>query len=175
LGLSWMADPLEAAVRAKEDTIVHLDHEKCFVFDSSGEVVFQKGGEENRIVFTKEEAAKFRNRVFTHNHPGGASFSWADINTLWKAKLKEIRAVTKEFLYRMKILEPGEGLQKAEKMWWDWYQKAPEEREKETRRLIDEGFAPDEAGRVAWARMTHEIWLQITAQVPCLKYERLRR
>jgi len=175
LGLSWMADPLEAVVRAKEDTIVHLDHEKCFVFDSSGKTVFQKEGKESSIFLTKEEAEKLRNRVFTHNHPGGASFSWADIDTLWKTGLKEIRAVTKEFLYRMKILEPGEGLQKAEKMWWDLFRKAREERGKEIQRLIDDGFAPDEAGRMAWARMTHEIWLQITAQVPCLKYERLRR
>lgn len=37
----------------------------------------------------------------THNHPGGASLSAADINMLRSSKLSEIRAVGRDGVYRM--------------------------------------------------------------------------
>lgn len=78
--------------------------EKCYALDNKGNIVFTKEGGIHNIVFTQEELAVIpEGATFTHNHPGGTSFSPEDLFFTFKTKLKEMRAVGKEFIYSFKI------------------------------------------------------------------------
>jgi len=91
-------------VRQKEDEIANLKYEKCYIFDKSGKVLFEKSGEKNSITFNDKEISKIEGaELFTHNHPMGVSFSPEDIKFLWANNCKEIRTVGKEYTYSAKI------------------------------------------------------------------------
>ncbi len=66
-----------------------------------GKQVFFKDGEASRVSFTFEEAKLMRDGVLTHNHPGGRSFSPADFRIFNNTKMKEIRAVSREWNYSL--------------------------------------------------------------------------
>ena len=82
-------------IRDYEDTIREQDYETAAVFDDKGDVVFTKDGESDAVNFTKEEGESFEGLRFTHNHPKGFGFSPQDIKFACKAKMKEIRVVSK--------------------------------------------------------------------------------
>ena len=63
--------------------------------------MLKKDGSAHDVSFTKDEIKRMRGCVLTHNHPGGASLSAADINMLRSSKLSEIRAVGRDGVYRM--------------------------------------------------------------------------
>ncbi len=86
--------PFEQAVRRSEATIIGHPHERALVFDKDGKVIFAREGGRGSVGFSGEELAKFKGRVFTHNHPEmGGSFSPADIQLASSHDLHEIRAV----------------------------------------------------------------------------------
>ena len=85
-----------------ERSIKGSKKEEAVLYDSSGAKVFRKTGEDHLVSFTQEEIRVMRGGVLTHNHPGGASFSVADINMLRQSGLKEIRAVGRDGVYSMK-------------------------------------------------------------------------
>ncbi len=67
----------------------------------NGKQVFFKDGAKSYVTFTPSEVGKMRGGVLTHNHPGGRSFSKADVAILGRG-LREIRAVSSEYLYSLK-------------------------------------------------------------------------
>lgn len=73
--------------------------ESAVVYDSKGKYLFTKRGDEKSVVFTKSEAKLFAGGTITHNHPSGASFSIADIKTLKKSKVAELRAIGEDGVY----------------------------------------------------------------------------
>ena len=97
---NWKSDAKEKL--SKDENIIRsLNEEKVLVYDSSGKNVFKKDGSAHAVSFTEDEIKRMRGCVLTHNHPGGASLSAADINMLRSAKLSEIRAVGRDGVYRM--------------------------------------------------------------------------
>lgn len=97
---NWKSDAKERLSK-DENSIRSLNEEKALIYDSSGRNVFKKDGSAHDVSFTKDEIKRMRGCVLTHNHPGGASLSAADINMLRSSKLSEIRAVGRDGVYRM--------------------------------------------------------------------------
>jgi len=98
-------DPVkvENTIQKHEDKIKARKTEKAYVFDKEGNVILEKAGGKHSIGFTDEEAAKFENAIFIHNHPGGAPFSLTDIETACKNNINEMRAVGEKGTYVMKL------------------------------------------------------------------------
>ncbi len=67
-------------------------YEKCIIFDTKGNKVFEKKGEQSSIEFDEKELLLFKNNIFIHNHPSGRCFSKEDIFLSIKAGMAEIRA-----------------------------------------------------------------------------------
>lgn len=70
------------------------DKEIGIVYNENGNQVFRKEGIQNSIYFEKNESNTFKDMIFTHNHTGGSSFSYADIINFIEWGLKEMRIVT---------------------------------------------------------------------------------
>ncbi len=92
-----------------EDKIRNQDFESAAVF-KEGKMIFFKDGSKNSVSFTPQEAALFDSSIFTHNHPGGRSFSDLDIKTFAKYRLEEIRAVSKHEDYILKHHDKSSGV-----------------------------------------------------------------
>ena len=85
-----------------EENLIYLPIEIASVYDIRGNLIFEKKGSETKVEFTKREVKLMRNRVVSHNHPNGTSFSAADIYLLKKSMASEIRVVTKEGVQYLK-------------------------------------------------------------------------
>ena len=90
-----------------EEAIYKLKHEEGAVYGLNGKQVFWKKGEKSQINFTTAEARQFTGRIFTHNHPNGATFSVDDLQTAMDWKMEEVRAVAREGFYSMKFKKYG--------------------------------------------------------------------
>lgn len=97
---NWKLDAKEKLFK-DERSIRSSKKEKAIIYDSSGQIVFKKDGITHSVSFTEDEVKRMEGCVLTHNHPGGASLSTADIDMLRVAKLSEIRAVGRDGVYRM--------------------------------------------------------------------------
>jgi hypothetical protein len=102
------ADPsadLRAAVQKHERRIRSLDNEDAVALDLSGEVLVAKRGDGPSVRFTDAEAERMRGaRVFTHNHPGGRSFSPEDVALACTLDFGEMRVVTVLWTH---VIRPG--------------------------------------------------------------------
>lgn len=97
-----------ASINGKSMEIVErVTREQAFesaaLYDPTGKMIFFKNGKTSFVNFDHTEAALFPGNILTHNHPGSASFSDADVNVLIKYKIKEMRAVGDQWTYSMKI------------------------------------------------------------------------
>lgn len=92
-----------AAVEA-EDAIRRDSLEIGVFIAPDGQVLLRRQGQPDRIVFLESELLQMRGATFTHNHPGGSSFSISDVDTAKFAMLLEARAVTAEFRHIMRDL-----------------------------------------------------------------------
>ncbi|HJA31759.1 MAG TPA: phage minor capsid protein [Candidatus Eisenbergiella pullicola] len=97
----WTKDAVERRMR-DEKIIQSLKREKAVLYDNRGRRIFQKNGQKHSISFTEKEIGNMKGGVLTHNHPGGATFSPADINMLRTSGLAEIRAVGRDGVYVLK-------------------------------------------------------------------------
>lgn len=95
---------LSRAVTAIEEQIATAPVEHAVALDEAGTLLVGKKGERAEVSFTPEEVARMRGAaVFTHNHPGGTSFSLPDILMAKRLNIGELRVVTEQALY---ILRP---------------------------------------------------------------------
>ena len=106
-------DRLAEVLQQVEEEIVRLeDHEVGYVFRPDGEVVLRKVAADGRklaLQFSDAERAQIRGCIFTHNHPiAGSSFSPEDIKFAYANRLLEARAVSSQYLFRLRAPE-GEG------------------------------------------------------------------
>jgi SPP1 gp7 family putative phage head morphogenesis protein len=94
---------LEAIVRSYEAEIKNKPYENCYAFGPEGNILLSKSGSVDTIVITREEGARLKGAIFTHNHPRSSSFSPADINTSCNTELKEIRVASSKYSYSMRL------------------------------------------------------------------------
>jgi len=85
---------------------------KAFILDDKGNVIYEKGGNYNRVQFNLEEAKYFKGNIFIHDHPGASSFSNNDIDVMIRYRMKEMRAIGVDYQgnmhkYIMKSRTPG--------------------------------------------------------------------
>ncbi len=95
-------DP-EKIIKGIEAKIKTRKTEKAYLFDSKGNILLEKGGTRNQVVFTQEELKLFKGSILTHNHPGASSFSVQDVRTACANSLKEIRVTGTFRTYAMKM------------------------------------------------------------------------
>ena len=76
--------------------------ETAVIYDRKGKFLFQKRGSENEVIFSRAESSRLRGSIITHNHPSGASFSFADIDLLKRSGAQEVRAATESGVYYMR-------------------------------------------------------------------------
>lgn len=119
-------------LKAIEDKIAYDTVESAIAFDKTGKILFRKNGSESAVNFSSSELKQLEGAIVTHNHPIrtgadtsgldknnplhqqtynemvqagqdiGLSFSAEDIALFSTYRLKEIRAVTPNYTYRMK-------------------------------------------------------------------------
>jgi len=97
-------------VRFAENKIVkNVAFETGVAVNKNGNVILRKKGTENAIDFTNAEVKKMtgKTQMFTHNHPGGTSLSGTDVNAMMEMAIPEVRAVTDDFVFRMKYHAPA--------------------------------------------------------------------
>ena len=99
-------DEKERQLLSVESKIRHLDHENAKVYDYTGRLVVDKHGDYMGVNFTPDEERRMYGCTLTHNHPQSASFSPNDVFLACFLGLKEIRAVTPNFVY---VLKPPKG------------------------------------------------------------------
>jgi hypothetical protein len=91
---------LARRVTATENQMATAPVERAVVFDEAGGILVDKEGERAEVSFTPEEVERMRGAtVFTHNHPGGTSFSLPDILMAKRLNIQEMRVVTERELY----------------------------------------------------------------------------
>lgn len=94
----WSKEAIESRSR-DEKILAEYQKEHAVLYDGDGNRIFQKSGEAHNVSFTKKEVEKMRGGVLTHNHPGGATFSEADIYMLKESGLTQIRAIGRDGVY----------------------------------------------------------------------------
>lgn len=94
-------------------------NEHAAVIDSKGNIIFEKDGDANSVMFTDRELETMKGNTLTHNHPGGwkfknyepqyagNSFSPDDIKLATKMNAFEIRATTPKYIFSMKPGKSG--------------------------------------------------------------------
>jgi len=101
---------LKKNLRSIESKIAGNKTESLHAFTPDGKKLFTLQGTERSVGIPIVDAKKLKGNIMTHNHPGGTSFSPEDIGLLNKYKMKEIRAVGKEYTHTAKIKKiVGEG------------------------------------------------------------------
>lgn len=96
---------LKQAIQKIESAIANKEREHGYVLDEAGNVVLSKIGSKTQILLNYQEVAKMDGKILTHNHPTikgvEPSLSGADVETMFVARLKQIRAVTPHWVYIM--------------------------------------------------------------------------
>lgn len=94
--------PLKVAVVEAEDEIRKNTNETAIIFDGDGTTLLRKTGEPDNVQFTEDETKLMKNRVVTHNHPQGTSFSVPDVLMAIDHDIGELRVVGEMFRYSVK-------------------------------------------------------------------------
>jgi hypothetical protein len=89
-GLSGLNESLQAVEKAKQG----LDYEVGTLVASDGTVLREYGGTDHRVNTPVTDSALFKGNVFTHNHPGGRTFTLEDIQSFIESEAKEVRVST---------------------------------------------------------------------------------
>ena len=93
-----VATPARAASVAVENQIrAQRDFETGVFVDATGRELARFHGEPDQVSIPASWLATMKGNTFTHNHPGGMSFSVDDIDLAARYKLAEVRAVTANF------------------------------------------------------------------------------
>jgi hypothetical protein len=96
------------AIYDKEKEIYKNEKETVLFVDSDGSPLFEKTGSEKSVSFHPAELSEIRlSSVATHNHPGkgSKSFSNHDIYLTLNYGIKEMRVISKKYLYIFKVKE----------------------------------------------------------------------
>jgi hypothetical protein len=145
-----------------EERIAAASVEHAVVLDEAGTLLVDKEGERTEVSFTPDEVARMRGAaVFTHNHPGGTSFSLPDILIAKRLNIREMRVVTEQALYILRPPPVGwPALALRELL--NAIQEADAKVEEELRRQIRvDRLSKAEANKRHW----HEVWTQVSRRV----------
>lgn len=100
-----ISTPARAAAVQFEEGIRRNKFETGAFFGGDGDIIISKVGDTGSVRFLPHELVGVRGSLFTHNHPGGTSFSPADVVHASDLQLAEVRVVAKH--YRHTMVAPG--------------------------------------------------------------------
>ena len=145
---------LEESLREVETLICGLDFEVAVGLEFDGTVLFWRSGDEDSVEPTLEEWALIRDEILTHNHPrGGGSLQKEDLFKTRRHDLRQVRAVTLDWIFIMERPERG----------WPADSRVMDLTEP-TADAIHEGVDWNE--RPEWPLLFwHEMWLRISPRV----------
>lgn len=115
-----------AVVKVEEDIRKNKTFETAVVYDDVGNMVLRKKGKRYSVSLTDNEIRLIKDKVLTHNHPGGwknaagtlgrigNSFSRADVKTAISSDVAEIRAVTPLYTFSLRRPAGGWGMSEAQ-------------------------------------------------------------
>lgn len=118
--------PVFKQLREAENKIREQRYETLKVFSQDGKELVSLDGSESEVVIPHDKYPLFKDAIFTHNHPsgwkfeesspqsGGKSFSDEDLVTAAGLDVKEVRAISRGFIYSMK--RPKDGWPKYEEV-----------------------------------------------------------
>lgn len=159
---------LETIVRTHEAQIRDLPYENCFAFADDGTIILQKSGTVNQIEISDAEGRLLKGTVFTHNHPGGTSFSMEDIQTGSYYEVHEIRATGK---YRTYVMRAPDGSNLNYTLWqergYPVFRRAKQEVLADHQRRYAAGLLTgEESIKTFW----HDVWQKVSSIIPEYKY-----
>lgn len=96
-----VSTPARAAAVKIEDKIRDQKNEFGAFIAPDGKVMLQRSGLPDKVPIFADELATMKGALFTHNHPGGLSFSPADVRNAAFADLAEVRVVTAQQRHMM--------------------------------------------------------------------------
>lgn len=103
----------DAAIKEHSDSIRNSPFEVAVVLDDKGRLLLKKGGDQNSVVFTRDELMELKEikgLTLIHNHPGeSGSFSPPDVALAAQQDVAELRVVTGKRNYILKRPENGWG------------------------------------------------------------------
>lgn len=124
-------------------------------FQPDGKLIFRKAGGPNNILFLPHELVGVDKTLFTHNHPGGNSFSTNDVQHAVELELIELRAVAPRWRY---IMRPGES--------WPTWQAIEQSIQAEVSRAMDEITAMVKANQIqnqyVQIELLHQLWIRVS-------------
>lgn len=91
-----------ATLYQTESDSIWESNEVATVYDSKGNQLFQKSGNEHNVEFSDDELTKLKGATLTHNHPNNSFFSEEDLTVATDYELGEIRACTEQAIYSFK-------------------------------------------------------------------------
>lgn len=115
-----------AVVKVEEEIRKNKTFETAVVYDEGGNMVLRKKGKRYSVSLTDKEIRLIKDKVLTHNHPGGwknaagtlgrigNSFSRADVKTAISSDVAEIRAVTPLYTFSLRRPAGGWGMSEAQ-------------------------------------------------------------
>jgi hypothetical protein len=153
---------LVQALRETEAQLIKRKTEKAVVFNDDGSIFFEKEGNEDSVTFSVDELQLFEDKILTHNHPRGSSFSRDDVALAMFWNLKGIRACGSQ--YRYYLNRPASGWSR--EMWEKKIKPLVEIIDNEVFHqfswLINKGkLTPEEANYRHW----HEVWSRVAREV----------
>jgi hypothetical protein len=85
---------LGGSLHAVESAKRELNYEVGTLVAQDGAVLREYGGTDHRVNTPITDLALFKGNVFTHNHPGGRTFTLEDIQSFIESEAKEVRVST---------------------------------------------------------------------------------
>jgi len=104
-----LPDSVQRALARAEPALRRGTVERLIAYDLAGNEVLRLDGTEDEVKIPRAAYGMLRNTIVTHNHPGGRSFSEDDIITAIELDLFELRAVSRDFTFRLRRPERGWG------------------------------------------------------------------
>ena len=157
-------------LRLFEKDIMNQDYESCAAFDESGEMIFNKDGEKDRVAFNDYERKMCKGTIFTHNHPIGHSFSPADIRWACQSEMKEMKVITKSGERFSMVMRDGSDFS------MDLWDDKIRESQRDANIIVREDFMEainNKTMTIKEAEDSHwdTVWRRVEKEVPELKYD----
>ena len=95
-------DQAHLQIQKAEDKIRGNTFETGILFDTQGNVVWEKEGSNNKVSFTRMEIESMYGKIVSHNHPDYSPPSPNDLYMLWQSEAIELRACNEYGSYVMK-------------------------------------------------------------------------
>ena len=102
-GTSAYNRKISATLKNSENGIRNNRTETLIAIDAMGNQILNLSqNKKDQVAITPADGAKMRGAIVTHNHPGGTTFSYEDIDTSFKLGVKEMRACHANGFYSLK-------------------------------------------------------------------------